>query len=332
MGSRFDELRIIAGNGSHELAQSICDRIGVPKSDATIIKFENENIFVQLNETVREKDVFIVQCLGSPLSDRIMELLILLDTCKRSAAGRITAVLPYFAYGRTNKRDQPRVPISARLLADMIEGAGAEHVITFDLHVAQIQGFFSIPVDEVSGIPLLARHLASKKTDDTMVVSPDLGFAKRARNFAELLGVPLAIVERRRAAQRPSATDPSGAHSTVLNLIGDVTDKRCIIIDDEIATGKSVLAVADLLIENGAREITACCTHPVLAGQAPERLQASPIVEVVTTDTLPIPPDKRWPGLTVISTSTFLGEVIQRIHSGISVDAMFQYRNLPTLT
>lgn len=327
MSSRFDELRIFSGNGSHELTQAICKRIGLPMGDATITKFTNENIFIKLNETVREKDVFIVQSLCSPLNDRIMELLIMLDTCKRASAGRVTAVLPYYAYGRTDKRDQPRVPITARLLADMISVAGAQRILTYDLHAGQIQGFFNIPVDEMSGVSLLARYLSDQRLlENSIVVSPDLGFAKRARNFAEIIGLPLAIVEKRRVQHlAPAHTTAPG--TAVLNLIGDVAGKRCIIIDDEIATGKSVLEVADLLVKRGASDIYACCVHPVLVGSAVERLRESAIREVITTDTVPVPPEKRWPGLTVLSISTILAEVIQRIHSGVSVDTMFQLRS-----
>jgi ribose-phosphate pyrophosphokinase len=325
MGSRFDELRLFTGNGSCNLARSISTRLSIPLGDATVTKFVNENIFVRLNETVREKDVFVIQSLGTPLNDNIMELLIMLDACKRASAGRVTAVLPYFAYGRTDKKDQPRVPITARLMADMIETAGAQQVITLDLHSAQIQGFFRIPVDHVSGMSLLMRHFASRNLSDTIVVSPDLGFVKRARNLAESLGVPMAIVEKRRV-QHLSGTE---AHTSpeVLNLIGTVEGKHCIIADDEIATGSSILEVARLLEDRGARDISVCCIHPVLVGQAAEQLQASNIREVVTTDTIDVPPEKRWPGLTVISVSTLLAEIIQRIHSGVSVDTMFQLRN-----
>ncbi len=333
MGSRFDEMRIFSGNGNVALTQAICDRIGVRMGDATITQFVNENIFVRLNETVREKDVFVVQSLGSPLNDRIMELLIMLDACKRASAGRITAVLPYYAYGRTDKRDQPRVPITARLLADMIELAGAHQVITLDLHAGQIQGFFSIPVDELSGLSLLARYYADKNLSDAIVVSPDMGFAKRARNLAERLEVPLVIAEKRRIQQIQQSSESGRTTTTteVLNLIGDVTGKRCILVDDEIATGGSIVQVAKLLLEQGALEVYAGCVHPVLVGPAVERLRESPITEVVVTDTLPVPPDKRFDRLKVLSVSTMLAEVIQRIHSGVSVDTMFQHRDHPAL-
>ncbi len=332
MGSRFDEMRIFSGNGNPNLASAICDRVGVPLGDATIVKFSNENIFVRLNESVREKDVFVIQSFSTPdLSDRIMELLILLDACKRASAGRITAVLPYYAYGRTDKKDQPRVPITARMIADMIQTAGAHQVLTIDLHAGQIQGFFSIPMDELTAMHLLVRYFAEKNLDNPIVVSPDVGFAKRARNFAESLGVPLAIAEKRRVQHfnrkdRQHLTSPE-----VLNLIGDVTDRSCIVVDDEIATGSSIIEVVELLKRQGAREIYACCVHPVFAGNAAERLRASGLRELVTTDTLPLPPEKRWPGLTVLSVSNLLAEVIQRIHSGVSVDTIFTQRNHPAL-
>ncbi|MGQ9928425.1 MAG: ribose-phosphate diphosphokinase [Chloroflexaceae bacterium] len=331
MGSRFDEMRIFSGNGNIPLAQAICERVGVPLGDATIVKFANENIFVKLNESVREKDVFVVQSLSTPnLSDRIMELLILLDACKRASAGRITAVIPYYAYGRTDKKDQPRVPITARLLADMIQVAGAHQVLTIDLHAGQIQGFFSIPMDELTAMHLLVRYWADKGWDDLIVVAPDVGFAKRGRNFAEAIGAPLAIVEKRRTQQFGRRDSPPTSPEA-LNLIGDVTGKRCLIVDDEIATGGSILEVARLLERQGARELYACCVHAVFAGGAPQRLRQCGLREVVVTDTLPLSPEQRWPGLTVLSVSTLLGEVIQRIHSGISVDAIFTHRKHPAL-
>ncbi len=330
MGSRFDELRIFSGNGNLALSHAICDRIGVPLGDATVTQFANENIFVKLNESVREKDVFVVQSLCSPLSDRIMELLIMLDACKRASAGRITAIIPYMAYGRTDKKDQPRVPITARLLADMIQVAGAHHVVTLDLHAGQIQGFFSIPVDELSAMPLLVSYFSHKGWDDAIVVSPDMGFAKRARNFAEQLGIPLALAEKRRV-QDLQQIPGAASTSDVLNLIGDVSGKRCIIVDDEIATGKSILKVTQLLMDRGAREIYACCIHPILVADAARSMRDSPIRELVTTDTLPVPPEKQWPGLTILSISRMLGEVIQRMHSGVSVDTMFQWSGHPAL-
>jgi ribose-phosphate pyrophosphokinase len=326
MSSRFDELRIFTGNGNPVLAQAVADRLNLPMGDIIVTTFTNQNIFVKLKESVREKDVFVVQSLAFPLSDRIMELLIMLDACKRASAGRVTAVIPYFAYGRTDKKDQPRVPITARLLADMIQVAGAQQVITLDLHAGQIQGFFSIPVDELSAMSLLVRHFSERGWDDAVIVSPDMGFAKRARNFAEQLGAPLAIVEKRRI-QQLDEHDGEESRVEAINLIGDVRGRRCILVDDEISTGSSMIEAADLLVAQGAHEVYAATVHAVLAGNAAERLQASPIRELVTTDTLPALPERAWPGLRVLSVAPMLAEVIQRIHSGVSVDTIFRRRN-----
>jgi ribose-phosphate pyrophosphokinase len=326
MSSRFDELRIFSGNGNPTLARSICSHMSIPVGDITIRTFKNDNIFVRLNESVREKDVFVIQSLSLPLSDRIMELLIMLDTCRRASAGRVTAVIPYYAYGRTDKKDQPRVPITARLLADLIQVAGAQQVITMDLHAGQIQGFFSIPVDELSAMSLLVRHFQERGWNDSVVVSPDLGFAKRARNFAELLGAPLAIIEKRRVQQLHQQDDEL-TRTEALSLIGDVQGQRCILVDDEILTGGSMIEAAHVLMEHGAKEVYAATVHAVLTGEAPERLSSSPIRELVTTDTLPIAPEIAWPGLRVLSVAPLLGEVIQHIHSGVSVDSIFRRRS-----
>ncbi len=326
MSSRFDELRILSGNGNPDLAKAICSRLGMPMGDMTIATFPNDNIFVRLNESVREKDVFVVQSLSLPLSDSIMELLIILDACRRASAGRVTAVLPYFAYGRTDKRDQPRVPITARLLADMIQVAGAQQVITVELHAGQIQGFFSIPVDELTAQPILVRHFLDRNWNDAVVVSPDLGFAKRARNFAEQLNSPLAIVEKRRIQQLGNNGPISRVEA--LSLIGDVKDKRCILVDDEVLTAGSMIEAADLLIREGAREVYAAAFHAVLAGNAIERLKQSNIRELVTTDTIRPPAHaSEWEGLRTLSVAQMLAEVIQRIHSGISVDTIFRPRS-----
>jgi ribose-phosphate pyrophosphokinase len=233
----------------------------------------------------------------------------------------VTAVLPFYAYGRTDKRDQPRVPITARLMADMIQTAGAQQVITLDLHAGQIQGFFSIPVDELSAMSLLVRHFREKHVDNYTVVAPDMGFAKRARNFAEQLGVPLAIVEKRHLDHiHPS--NENVRHVEALNVIGDVEGRHCILVDDEIATGNSLIAAAELLVARGATAVSAGVVHSIMAGKALERLAASPIGEFVTTDTLPIAGVEKYPNIKVLSVATLLAEVIQRIHSGISVDSI----------
>ncbi|MCO5177621.1 MAG: ribose-phosphate pyrophosphokinase [Thermomicrobiales bacterium] len=311
MAGLYDQLTIFSGTTNPELAAEICRYIDLPLGRAEILKFSNENIFVRIGESVRENDVFVVQSLGSNVSDSIMELLILIDTLRRSSSGRITAVLPYFAYGRTDKKDQPRVPITARLLADMITVAGADRVLTIDLHAGQIQGFFNIPVDEMSAFPILSNYFIDKRLKNPVVVSPDLGNTKRARNFAEAINASLAVIEKRRIGNEDK--------SEVLNLIGTVQGSPAILVDDEIDTGGSIVQAARVCIENGATEVYACCTHGILSGPAIERLQASPIREVVVTNTVTIPEEKRISKLTVLSLGMLIGETIQRIHTGASV-------------
>lgn len=312
--SRFDELRIFSGTGHPALAEAICSYVGVRPAGVEIKKFENDNIFVKLGESVREQDVFLVQALHAPLSDRIMELLLTIDACKRDSAGRITAVLPYYAYSRTDKRDQPRVPISARLLADLIEAAGAHRVLTLDLHAGQIQGFFRIPFDEMSAMHLLLQRVRELDLSNATVVATGLGFAKRARNFAEALRMPLALVERRH--------DLDSTGTMHLNLLGDVAGRACVMVDDEVATGATMLRVADLLREKGATRLIATAIHPLLCGGALERFKYSPVEMLITTDSIPHPQDT-WDGLKMVSVAPLLGETILRIHKGISVGAMF---------
>lgn len=312
--SRFDELRIFSGTGHPELAGAICSYIGVQAAGLHIEKFPNDNIFVRLNESVREQDVFLIQSLHAPLSDRIMELLLTIDACKRDSAGRITAVLPYYAYSRTDKRDQPRVPISARLLADMLEVAGADRVLTLDLHAGQIQGFFRIPFDEMSAMHLLVQRIRELELENATVVATGLGFAKRARNFAEILGMPLALVERRH--------EPSDGGTGHLNLLGEVAGRACVMVDDEVATGNTMLRVAQLLQEKGATRLISAAIHPILCANALERFKHSPIEMLITTDSIPHSVDT-WAGLSVTSVAPLLGETILRIHKGISVGAMF---------
>ncbi len=312
--SRFDEMRIFGGTGHPELAEEICSYMGVRPSTIHVEKFANDNIFVKLGESVREQDVFIVQGLHAPLSDRIMELLLIIDACKRDSAGRITAVVPYYAYSRTDKRDQPRVPISARLLADMIDVAGANRVLTLDLHAGQIQGFFRIPLDEMSAMHLLLQRVRELDLGETTVVAPSLGFAKRARNFAEALCWPLALVERRQDLKQQG--------NDQLNLLGDVTGRTCLIVDDEVATGTTMLRVAELLKERGATRLVAATIHPLMCDDAMEKFAQSSIEMLIATNSIPHQAPT-WPGLEVISVAPLLGETILRIHKGISVGAMF---------
>jgi ribose-phosphate pyrophosphokinase len=316
MGGLYDQLTIFGGNSNPELTKAICAYIDIPPGRIEVFKFSNENIFVRIGESVRENDVFVIQSFSSPVNESIMELLIIIDALKRASAGRITAVIPYYAYGRTDKKDQPRVPITARLIADMITVAGADRILTVDLHAGQIQGFFNIPVDEMTALPILARYFQEKRLENPVVVSPDLGSTKRARNFAEELDAPLAIIEKRRLG--------NDDRTEVLNLIGSVDDASVILIDDEIDTAGSITQAAELCIARGAREVYAACTHPVLSGPAIERLALSPIKEVVVTDTIPLPPQKRLDKLAVLSVAPLLGESIQRIHTGASVSLAYR--------
>jgi ribose-phosphate pyrophosphokinase len=312
---QFEDMTILSGNANPRLAQAIASKLKVPLGRLQLIEFSNENIFAKIDESVRENDVFIVQPLSTPVNRSIMELLIIIDAAKRASAGRITAVIPYYAYGRTDKKDQPRVPITARLLADMITVAGANRVLTIDLHAGQIQGFFNIPVDELTAMYLIADYFQTKRIPDRVVVSTDIGNAKRARNFAELIDAPLAIVEKRRTG--------NADRTEVLNLIGEVEGKTAILLDDEIDTGGSIVQAVSVVVDHGAKEVYASCVHPVLSGNAVERLRDSPIRELITTDTIPIPPEKRLPNITVLSVAPMLAETIWRIHSGRSVGAMF---------
>lgn len=312
----YDQLTIFGGNSNPELTRAICAYIDIPPGRIEVFKFSNENIFVRIGESVRENDVFVIQSFSSPVNENIMELLIIIDALKRASAGRITAVIPYYSYGRTDKKDQPRVPITARLIADMITVAGANRILTVDLHAGQIQGFFNIPVDEMTALPILARYFQEKALHNVVVVSPDLGSTKRARNLAEELNAPLAIIEKRRLG--------NDDRTETLNLIGSVEDASVILIDDEIDTASSITQAAQLCLDRGARAIYAACTHPVLSGPAIERLITSPIQELVVTDTIPLPPEKRIDKITVLSVAPLLGESIQRIHTGASVSLAYR--------
>lgn len=311
----YEPLRVFSGRAHPELAKGICAYLGLPLGQATVFKFSNDNTFAQYLENIRGRDVFLVQPFAYPVNDTIMELLIMIDAAKRASAGRITAVIPYYAYGRTDKKDQPRVPITARLIADLLTVAGAHRVLTIDLHSEQIQGFFNIPVDELSARPLLTRYMRDKGLRDMVVVAVDIGISKAARNMAQRLGVPLAIIEKRRLGNLE--------RTETLNIIGDVQGKVAITLDDEIDTAGSLMSATEALFRAGVREIYACATHGVFSGPAIERINASPIKEVVVTDTLPLPSEKRSPKITVLSVAPLLGEAIRRIHEGLSVGAMF---------
>ena len=306
---------ILSGNAHRHLAKSICTYLEQDLGKANVFSFSNENIFVQLSQNVRERDVFIVQPAASPVNDRFMELLIMIDAARRASAGRITAVIPYFPYGRSDKKDQPRVPITARLVANLIETAGADRVLTVDLHAGQIQGFFNIPTDELTALYLLADYFRRQKFQG-VVVAPDLGSAKRARNLAEHLDARLALSEKRRLG------NDDQAHAS--HLIGDVRGQDTLIIDDEVDTAGTLADVAAMLQEQGARHVYAAATHGVLSGPALERITQSELKQLVLTDTLPLRSENHHERITVVTVAPLLGEAIRRIHTGQSVGALFQ--------
>lgn len=307
----YGELAIFSGCANRDLAREICDYLKEPLEDVTIIDYPNENIFVKLHRSVRGQDVFIIQPMTSPVNRNIMELLIMIDTMRRASAGRITAVVPYYAYARSDKKDQPRVPITARLVADMITVAGADRYMTIDLHAGQIQGFFNIPGDELTAFHILSDYYVKKQVPDATVVSADLGFAKKARNFAEKLHMPMAFIEKRRVNGGMGVED--------LTIIGHVEGQNCILVDDEVDTAGSMVEAVLLIKANGARDIYLSFTHPVFSGLAVGRLKDLPIKEIVSTNTVYLPPEKRLPNMTVLSVAPLLGEVIRRTHLGISV-------------
>lgn len=311
-----DELKIFTGNTHPDLAQAICDYLGAPLGKIDVFEFSNENIFVRILENVRGRDVFMVQPISSPVNKSLMELLIMIDAAKRASAERVTAVIPYYGYARTDKKDQPRVPITARLVADLITVAGANRVLTLDLHAGQIQGFFNIPVDELTALYILSRHFEEKGLNDLVVVATDIGISKRARDMAERLNTPLAIIEKRRLGNTDEAQ--------TLTVIGDVAGRHVLLVDDEVDTGGSITSAADTLLEHGAKEIYACCTHGILSGPAVERIANSPIAEMVVTDSIPVPQSKRIDKVIVLSLASLIGEAIHRIHADLSIGAMFQ--------
>jgi ribose-phosphate pyrophosphokinase len=313
-GVYADQFEIYHGNSNPDLARKICRYLGVEPGKAEVFQFANENIFVKILDNVREKDVFLVQPTCHPVNQSIMELLIMIDAFKRASAGRITAVIPFYAYGRSDKKDQPRVPITARLIADMVTVAGADRVLAMDLHQGQIQGFFNIPVDELTAVHMLSNYFVTKRLQDLVVVT-DLGFAKRARTFAELLDAPLAVIEKRRIGNLDRAE--------LMNVIGDVRGKRAIIVDDEIDTAGTLTEIVRALEREKVSEIYACATHGVLSGPAVEKLRDSSVLEVVLTDTVPLPAIKRLPKITTLSVAPLIGEAIRRIHRGESVGALF---------
>jgi len=311
----MDELKVFTGNTHPTLAQAVTEYLGIPLGRCEVSEFSNENTFVRILDNVRQRDTFVIQPICSPVNKSLVELLIMIDALKRASAERITAVIPYYGYGRTDKKDQPRVPITARLVADLLTVAGANRLLTVDLHAAQIQGFFNIPVDELTALYLLSNYFKEKDFDSLVVVATDIGISKRARDLAARFNAPLAIIEKRRVGNVDQAE--------TLNVIGEVKGKVALTVDDEIDTAGSLVGVISALEERGVEEIYACCTHPVFSGSAIKRIASCSVKEVVVTDTIPIADEKRLDKITVLPIAPLLGEAIHRIHTGLSIGAMF---------
>jgi len=317
----YGDIKLYAGSASPNLAQQIADYLEQPLSPREVIQFPNENIFIKLNSSVRGHDVYVIQSTSSPVHYNLMELLIMIQTVRLDSAARITAVIPYLCYGRSDKKDQPRVPITARLVADMIESAGADRYMTFDPHAGQIQGFFSVPGDVLTASHIITDYIKDnlrQEMQDPVVVATDLGFAKKGRNYALDLDVPIAFIEKRRSG--------NDARAEALTLIGEVKGHDVIIVDDEVDTGGSVAQAVDVVKKNGGRDIYLAFVHPLFSKSAAQRLADLPIKRILTTDTVPIPVAKMKPlegRITILSIAPLLGEVIKRAHQGRSVGEMF---------
>lgn len=308
------EKKIFSGNANPALAKEICEYVGIPLGQAEVSKFSDGEIFVQINDNVRGADVFVIQPTCYPVNDNLMELLIMIDALKRASASRITAVLPYYGYARQDRKVQPRVPITAKLVADLITAAGAQRVLAVDFHAGQIQGFFNIPVDHLFASVVLVKYFEQLGNENAVVVAPDAGGVERARAFANRIKTSIAIIDKRRVGIN---------QAKVLNVMGEVKGKDLIIVDDMIDTAGTLIEAVNLLQERGARKIYACCTHGVLSGPALERINNSSLHEVVITNTIPLPQDKDTHKIKVISVAPLLGETIRRIHRGESVSSLF---------
>lgn len=311
-----NKIELLAGNSNRALAEAIAKELNISVAAAEVGKFSDGEISINLPNTVRGKDVFIVQSTSSPVNDNLMELMIMIDACKRASAGRITAVMPYFGYARQDRKARPRDPITAKLVADILTTAGANRILTMDLHAAQIQGFFEIPVDHLYGAPLLARYYKNKMNEDWVVVSPDVGSVARARNFASRVNAPIAIVDKRR---------PKANAIEVMNIIGDVRGKKCLMVDDMIDTAGTICQGAEALVKNGAEEVYACCTHGVLSGPALERIEKSSIKELAILNTIDMPEHiKNHPKIKVLSVAKLFANAITTVYSDSSLSAIYE--------
>jgi len=310
-----NHLKIFSGNSNNPLANEICSFLDISLGDALIRKFSDGEIFTQIKENVRGKDVFIIQSTCPPVNDNLMELLIMVDALKRASAKRITAVLPYYGYARQDRKVQPRVPISAKLVADLITATGISRVVSIDLHVGQIQGFFNLPFDHLFAAPVLIDYFKKKNIEDFVVISPDVGGIERARIIANKLNVGLAIIDKRRSG--PNVAE-------VMHVIGDIKNKNVIIVDDMIDTAGSLVNTVESITNQGARDIYACCTHPVFSGPALERIKGSRLKELVVTNTIPVVDGINSEKIVVLSIAELLGEAIKRIHEETSVSSLFE--------
>ena len=314
MNTSGNKIKIFSGNSNPELAQKIASQLGVELGDAVVTRFSDGEISVNINESVRGVDAFIIQSTCSPVNRHLMEMLIMIDAFKRASAGRITAVIPYYGYARQDRKAKARDPITAKLVANLLTAAGADRILTMDLHANQIQGYFDIPVDHLLGGRILMEHFEKMNIEDLVVVSPDHGSVARARTFAQYLDSPIAIVDKRR---------PKDNVSEVMNIIGDVRDKNLIILDDMIDTAGTLCNAAEALKKFGAKNIYACCTHPVLSGPAIERIQSSELTEVIVLDTIPLPEEKRIEKIKILSTAPLFASAIEKIFDCESVSVLF---------
>ena len=313
--SAFSNFKVFAGNSHLELAEEIASIMGKPLGRATVTKFSDGEISVNLWETVRGMDCYIVQSTCDPVNDNLMEILIMIDAMKRASAGRINAVIPYYGYARQDRKAKARDPITAKLVADMLVAAGADRVLTMDLHAAQIQGYFDIPVDHLVGMPILAEYFAEKNMENVVVVSPDHGSVPRARNMAQILNCPIAIVDKRR---------PEPNKSEIMNIIGDIEGKNCILMDDMIDTAGTITNAANALKDLGALSVNACATHAVLSGPAIERIQSSAIEELVLLNTITLPEEKKTDKMKVISVAPLFAEAMTRVFTNGSISTLFE--------
>lgn len=314
MSEECSNIQIFTCNSNPKLAQDICDYLGIQLGDAYVGEFSDGEIQIKLNQTVRGADVYVIQSTCHPVNQHLMELLVMVDSLRRASAETINVVIPYYGYARQDRKAQARDPITAKLVANLIQTAGADRLITIDLHATQIQGFFDIPVDQLLGVPILANYYLEKNLYNPVVVSPDHGGVVRARRLAERLGAPIAIIDKRRPA--PNVAE-------VMNVIGEIQGRNCIIIDDIIDTAGTITLAANALLERGAEAVYACCTHPVFSGPAVERIRNSKIKEMVVTDTIPLSEEKRLDKIRVLSVAPLMSEAIMRVHKKKSVSKLF---------